>query len=686
MRLVDQYRMSNEGTTRSLVRVRVCGEVNVTQIKQWHLIDKDECDRIQDLATCLLQNVVLPKYTQHLLLTTSCPESQPHTNSQSLVAEVPTQSPVLREKQNVNLNHSLTLDLSMDGFTLPMDQSTSILKDGDLVRFTVLNVAENNSTIVSGNELVTAPNTKQTSPKTPKCMQSHKNTQVLTQSIPKENMRKRKAECPSSTRTVSLIEGDEEVANPTEAVISSQKKRKRKRSKTKTAVQAVGEVLGSVHVSKNVDDEGGNGVETKSAVVPQSQPLTAAQPYTQTQSCKNTNIKLPVQSPLCIIKQQTEAQVKVVALEEMTSKKKRRRSSKKSKSPNPITDSNSVLSHVHVDGTESDIQQDAEIIQPFIVNESKGCVASSSIVSRAPPESTTESTNERPSESSMLTTPDVLVDSAVNSQSNPGSMLNICADIPLTNISTLASSKGRIGGLGNDFHTLKDVRDTNDSSTAFRILNDDGDVRTGGSSKTSRKRRESRKRKKEKDRKQLETTNRKSEVNEVDNDDLNRTETGIATSCTRSGRGYTRQDDSANIAAGVPKSTAEGRNKRVRVNYDSLSLLEGTPRKGDLLVFKMMEMDDNYCPRLSKFKEGKVLAYDPNTTMVTIELAQHSRNDTTKPVREEVASFDWWYDYDEPLDRFDMGDEFAVESLLSTGTPHEISVATDNLLDVRLIT
>ncbi|CAM9931144.1 unnamed protein product [Lampetra fluviatilis] len=49
----------------------------------------------------------------------------------------------------------------------------------------------------------------------------------------------------------------------------------------------------------------------------------------------------------------------------------------------------------------------------------------------------------------------------------------------------------------------------------------------------------------------------------------------------------------------------------VKRDYSALPTLDGPPRAGDHIAFKMLEMNENYSPEVSDYKEGEVLRYDP---------------------------------------------------------------------------
>ncbi|EEC19876.1 hypothetical protein IscW_ISCW023092 [Ixodes scapularis] len=65
-------------------------------------------------------------------------------------------------------------------------------------------------------------------------------------------------------------------------------------------------------------------------------------------------------------------------------------------------------------------------------------------------------------------------------------------------------------------------------------------------------------------------------------------------------------------AKSEPQSTAR--------SYADFPKLKTPPRVGDAIAFKVLELDANYCPNVSGYKEGKVLHHNTRTDMLRIEL------------------------------------------------------------------
>ncbi|XP_070380454.1 coilin-like [Dermacentor albipictus] len=65
----------------------------------------------------------------------------------------------------------------------------------------------------------------------------------------------------------------------------------------------------------------------------------------------------------------------------------------------------------------------------------------------------------------------------------------------------------------------------------------------------------------------------------------------------------------------------DGSSKQVK-DYSNYPKLKVPPKVGDIIAFKILELDANYCPNVSDYKEGKVLQHNPVSDFVRIELRQ----------------------------------------------------------------
>ncbi|XP_077489907.1 uncharacterized protein LOC144100876 [Amblyomma americanum] len=76
-----------------------------------------------------------------------------------------------------------------------------------------------------------------------------------------------------------------------------------------------------------------------------------------------------------------------------------------------------------------------------------------------------------------------------------------------------------------------------------------------------------------------------------------------------------------------PEKKADSQPKQVKKSYAAYPPLKTPPRVGDLIAFKVLELDSTYCPNVSDYKEGKVMHHNPVSDMVLIEL----KNAEAKP-------------------------------------------------------
>ncbi|XP_060063353.1 coilin-like [Ylistrum balloti] len=59
-------------------------------------------------------------------------------------------------------------------------------------------------------------------------------------------------------------------------------------------------------------------------------------------------------------------------------------------------------------------------------------------------------------------------------------------------------------------------------------------------------------------------------------------------------------------------------------DYTKFPPLQGTPRQGDKIAYKILELSDSYTPEVSKYKEGVVLNFDHNSQLIEIETKPES--------------------------------------------------------------
>ena len=63
----------------------------------------------------------------------------------------------------------------------------------------------------------------------------------------------------------------------------------------------------------------------------------------------------------------------------------------------------------------------------------------------------------------------------------------------------------------------------------------------------------------------------------------------------------------------IGKNTAEK-------DYNNCANLEGTPRVSDKLAFKMLDLNESYCPVISAYKEGIITAYNSSSQSIVVRL------------------------------------------------------------------
>ena len=74
---------------------------------------------------------------------------------------------------------------------------------------------------------------------------------------------------------------------------------------------------------------------------------------------------------------------------------------------------------------------------------------------------------------------------------------------------------------------------------------------------------------------------------------------------------------------------------QVKKNFADLPPLQGTPRIGDKIGYKILELSFDYTPEISDYKEAEVLSFDNEANIAKLYLAE----DCIKPKKEEDESF-----------------------------------------------
>ncbi|XP_051995478.1 coilin [Xyrauchen texanus] len=106
-----------------------------------------------------------------------------------------------------------------------------------------------------------------------------------------------------------------------------------------------------------------------------------------------------------------------------------------------------------------------------------------------------------------------------------------------------------------------------------------------------------------------------------------------------------------------------------RREYTTLPLLAAPPAVGQMIAFKLLELTENYTPEVSDYKEGKIIAFNPQTKMMELELLSQPQAPA------EPGKFDLVYQNPD-------GSEI-VEYAVTHGS--QLTERWDSLLEPRLI-
>ncbi|XP_060757294.1 coilin isoform X2 [Neoarius graeffei] len=104
-------------------------------------------------------------------------------------------------------------------------------------------------------------------------------------------------------------------------------------------------------------------------------------------------------------------------------------------------------------------------------------------------------------------------------------------------------------------------------------------------------------------------------------------------------------------------------------DYSTLPLLAAPPAVGQKIVFKLLELTENYTPEVSDYKEGKIIGFNHNTNMIELELLTRSQ------ARTEPGKFDLVYQNPDGSER--------VEYAVTHGS--QLTERWESLLEPRLI-
>ncbi|XP_043091070.1 coilin [Puntigrus tetrazona] len=106
-----------------------------------------------------------------------------------------------------------------------------------------------------------------------------------------------------------------------------------------------------------------------------------------------------------------------------------------------------------------------------------------------------------------------------------------------------------------------------------------------------------------------------------------------------------------------------------RRDYAALPLLAAPPAVGQKMAFKLLELTENYTPEVSDYKEGKIIAFNPQTKVMELELLSQPQAPA------EPGKFDLVYENPDGSER--------VEYAVTHGS--QLTERWDSLLEPRLI-
>ncbi|XP_077069173.1 coilin [Siphateles boraxobius] len=129
---------------------------------------------------------------------------------------------------------------------------------------------------------------------------------------------------------------------------------------------------------------------------------------------------------------------------------------------------------------------------------------------------------------------------------------------------------------------------------------------------------------------------------------------------------WQKQNDSLTNESFILQNPPEPAPKR---DYAALPLLAAPPALGQKIAFKLLELTENYTPEVSDYKEGKIIAFNPQTKVMELELLSQPQ----APV--EPGKFDLVYQNPD-------GSEI-VEYAVTHGS--QLTERWDSLLEPRLI-
>ncbi|XP_059414367.1 coilin-like [Carassius carassius] len=127
-----------------------------------------------------------------------------------------------------------------------------------------------------------------------------------------------------------------------------------------------------------------------------------------------------------------------------------------------------------------------------------------------------------------------------------------------------------------------------------------------------------------------------------------------------------KQNDSLTNESFILQNPPEIAPKR---DYAALPLLAAPPAVGQKIAFKLLELTENYTPEVSDYKEGKIIAFNPQTKVMELELFSQPQAPA------EPGKFDLVYQNSDGSER--------VEYAVTHGS--QLTERWDSLLEPRLI-
>uniref|UniRef100_A0A8C2CCM9 Coilin-like n=1 Tax=Cyprinus carpio TaxID=7962 RepID=A0A8C2CCM9_CYPCA len=127
-----------------------------------------------------------------------------------------------------------------------------------------------------------------------------------------------------------------------------------------------------------------------------------------------------------------------------------------------------------------------------------------------------------------------------------------------------------------------------------------------------------------------------------------------------------KQNDSLTNESFILQNPPEITPKR---DYAALPLLAAPPAVGQKIAFKLLELTENYTPEVSDYKEGKIIAFNPQTKVMELELLSQPQAPA------EPGKFDLVYENADGSER--------VEYAVTHGS--QLTERWDSLLEPRLI-